>query len=491
MSLYFEKMNMAFDNVGYWMFILVIASILVALLIANVLIQTIKPLKKALIPAPVLGGFLLLIFLTIYKKITGTELYNTEVLEMITYHLLGIGFIATALKKKEKGDDEFKKKNSTGIFDSSLVTVSGYLIQALVGLAVSVGLFFILKEQVWPASGVLVPMGFGQGPGQALNWGKTYEEYTIATSGFGSFVDGKSFGLAVAAMGFIAASVGGIIYLNVERKKGNIKFTSRSEEVMEKNTLETYEASNEIPTSGTIDKFTVQLALVILVYLISFGLIMLCSRLCDNSGVKFLINTVKPLLWGFNFIIGTGIAALVKMLMEKFEGAGAIKKRYINNYQLDRIGGFSFDIMVVAAISSINLDAFAKPEFIVPLLAMGVLATIVSYNYIKHICKHLFEKHGYYEESFLCLFGMLTGTASTGVILLREIDPEFKTPACNNMVFQTLYSIVLGAPVLLLMGTVGSGWNGLITSVIIFAVYFVFINILIYRDKIFKKKKTK
>ena len=489
MDLYFTKLNLAFDNVSYWMFILVIAAILVALLIANILIQAIKPLKKALIPAPVLAGFLLLIFLSLFKKFSGHELFNTEVLEMITYHLLGIGFIATALKKKEKNDDEFKKKNSRGIFNSSLVTVGGYLIQALVGLAVSVGLYFVLSGKVWPASGVLVPMGFGQGPGQALNWGKNYEDYTLATSAFGSFTDGKSFGLAVAAMGFIAASVGGIIYLNIERKKGNIKFTSRSEEVLEKNTLETYESSNEIPTSGTIDKFTVQFALVMLVYLISFGLILLCSRLCDNSGVKFLINTVKPLLWGFNFIVGTGIAALVKALMEKFESAGAIKKRYINNYQLDRIGGVAFDIMVVAAISSINLEAFAKPEFIVPLLAMGILATILSYVYIKAICKHLFAKDGYYEESFLCLFGMLTGTASTGVILLREIDPEFKTPACNNMVFQTLYSIVLGAPVLLLMGTVGQGWKGLITAVIVFAAYFIFINVLIYRDKIFKKKK--
>jgi len=488
MSIYFEQMNLAFDDMGYWMFILVIGAILIALLIANLLINAIKPLKRALIPAPVLGGFLLLAFLGIYRNVTGTNLFNTEVLEMITYHLLGIGFIATALKKKAKGDDEYKKKNNRGIFDSSLVTVSGYLIQALVGLGVSVGLFFLLTN-VWPASGILVPMGFGQGPGQALNWGKTYEAYTTTMSEFGPFVNGKSFGLAVAAMGFIAASVGGIIYLNVQRRKGNIKFTSRSEDVMEKNTLETYEATNEIPTSGTIDKFTVQLALVFLVYLISFGLIFVCSKACDNSGVKFLINTVKPLLWGFNFIIGTGIAALVKAIMNKFEDKGAIKKRYINNYQLDRIGGLAFDIMVVAAISSINLEAFLLPEFVVPLLVMGIVATFASYKYIKVICKHLFEKDGYYEESFLCLFGMLTGTASTGVILLREIDPEFKTPACNNMVFQTLYSIVLGAPVLLLMGTVGTGWSGLKISAIIFAVYFVVINVLIYRDKIFKKKK--
>ena len=33
--------------------------------------------------------------------------------------------------------------------------------------------------------------------------------------------------------------------------------------------------------------------------------------------------------------------------------------------------------------------------------------------------------------------GMLTGTASTGVILLREIDGNFKTPAADNLVYQT------------------------------------------------------
>ncbi len=31
------------------------------------------------------------------------------------------------------------------------------------------------------------------------------------------------------------------------------------------------------------------------------------------------------------------------------------------------------------------------------------------------------------------MFGMLTGTASRGMILLREIDPNYETPAANNL----------------------------------------------------------
>jgi len=528
--------QLGFDDLGYWAFILTVGAILIALLIGNLLIQVIKPLKKALIPAPVLGGFILFLVLGIYKLITKTSLVNTTVLEMITYHCLGLGFIATALKKKEEKDLAAEKNGGKGIFNSSLVTVSGYLIQAVLGLAVSVGLYFVMSGNVFPASGVLVPMGFGQGPGQALNWGKNYELST--TSEFGQFAFGKSFGLAVAAMGFIASAIGGIIYLAIQRKKGNPKFNIHADDYQETNTLETYEAKNEIPTSGTIDKFSVQLAMVLLVYCISFGIIFLISKLCDAAlasdaakavatftetgsyiwhegkkdaitfaltggataeaveaqvlaGGNFLTNTVKPLFWGFNFIVGVGVAALYKAVIGKFEKAGAIKKRYVNNYQLDRISGFTFDIMVVAAIASIDLSAFSKPAFTIPLLAMGVVTTVGTYFYIKWICKHLFNKEGYFEESFLCMYGMLTGTASTGVILLREIDPTFKTPALNNMVYQTLWSVVLGAPVLLLMSTVAQGWDGLILAAVIFVVYFLFINVLIFRDKIFKKKGKK
>ena len=65
------------------------------------------------------------------------------------------------------------------------------------------------------ASGIILCFGFGQGTGQALNFGSIYE----TTYGFSG---GKSFGLTIAAMGFLAASIGGVIYLNYHKKKGDI-----------------------------------------------------------------------------------------------------------------------------------------------------------------------------------------------------------------------------------------------------------------------------
>ena len=92
---------------------------------------------------------------------------------------------------------------------------------------------------------------------------------------------------------------------------------------------------------------------------------------------------------------------------------------------------------------------------------------------------------------------MLTGTASTGVILLREIDPMFKTPAASNLVYQQLWAIVFGFPMLLLLGLAPIGLtadpattnmtNVWITLAALVGLFIV-MNVILFRRDIFKKK---
>ena len=49
------------------------------------------------------------------------------------------------------------------------------------------------------------------------------------------------------------------------------------------------------------------------------------------------------------------------------------------------------------------------------------------------------------------MYGMMTGTIGSGILLLREIDPEFKTPAASNLVSGSSYGIIFGAPLLILV----------------------------------------
>lgn len=459
------------DYQPVWSFFVSLTVLFAAILAANALIRCIKPLRKLLIPAPVLGGFLLLAFLAAWKSISGADLIDPATMEMLTFHGLGLGCAALALKSEEK---ETSHKAQREIFNSALVTTSTYLIQAVIGLAISFGLSFIIG--CWAPSGMLVPMGYGQGPGQAYNWGHTYEMSW-------GFQNGTSFGLTVSAMGFIACSIGGVIYLNVMRKKGNPKVLKQvSDDVVDDLSPEDVVGPNEIPLSDSMDKLTVEMGLTFITYLIAYLLTLGLSTLCDLSGVNLLISTVKPLLWGFNFIFATIAGVLVRKFMGGLKAKGVMQKEYTNNMFLDRVSGLMFDIMIVASIGAINLSAFSHPEFVIPLIVMCLAAAIASYLYVDHVCQKLFPR--YNDESFLALYGMLTGVVGTGVILLRQIDPKFKTPACKNLVFQTLWTCLMGFPLLLFMGFVARStlWT-VITLAVNTAMFFLFYGIIRVRAK--------
>ena len=89
------------------------------------------------------------------------------------------------------------------------------------------------------------------------------------------------------------------------------------------------------------------------------------------------------------------------------------------------------------------------------------------------------------------MFGMLTGTASNGMILLREIDPKFETPAANNLVLQTLAAIVLGFPVLLLMGFAPKSLQSTWITLGILVAFWAILTVFMLRKKIFKRKSDK
>ena len=81
---------------------------------------------------------------------------------------------------------------------------------------------------------------------------------------------------------------------------------------------------------------------------------------------------------------------------------------------------------------------------------------------------------------------MLTGTASTGIILLREVDQDFKTPASDNLVYQNFPAIVLGFPMMFLATL--APVKPLLTLGI-FVAFFVVLNVLLFRSKLFRRKK--
>ena len=84
---------------------------------------------------------------------------------------------------------------------------------------------------------------------------------------------------------------------------------------------------------------------------------------------------------------------------------------------------------------------------------------------------------------------MLTGTASNGMILLREVDPKFETPAATNLVLQSVPAIAFGGAILLVLGYCPKGLTEACVTLGILVVAFIIYTLVIFRKKIFKSKK--
>lgn len=465
-------MNLWDANV--WGFLITMTFLFVSMILANTLCNMIPGLKRLMIPASVLGGFILLIINTIFKNFLSIELYQTNMLETLTYHGLGLGFSAMALRNVAKKTDD---RSKSGALDTGVAVVATYLLQAVLGLVVTVILFYCIQS--FFASGILLPMGYGQGPGQAYTWGHTYE-------GSYGFENGTSFGLAVSSMGFLSAAIGGVIYLSYMRRKGRFTGETGKNAVDSDMTLEEYSGKNEIPLSESMDKFTIQVSLVFCAYILAFLFMKGVNVLVDAGLFGGLGKTIQSMIWGFQFLFGTVFGILLRSVIMRLRKKNIMKRDYINNFMMNRISGFMFDIMVIASIAAINLNAFLIPSFIIPLTIISVLGAVGTYLYLHYVCPRIFPK--YQDEAFLSLYGMLTGTASTGAILLREIDPKFETQASDNLVYQQPWAILFGFPIFLLLGVAPQSVGKCLLTLGICAVLFVVMNLILFRKFIFKKK---
>ena len=450
-----------------WGFFNLMAVLLASLLLANILKRRIPGLEKSLIPTSVLGGGILLVISTIFKAVTGNEMFDTEFfggrgtayLEMLTYHMLALGFTASALKTS---DNKMTKERSVEIFNTGLTTVATYLLQAFVGMLICM-IAALFLDDLLEAAGLLLALGYGQGTGQAMNYGSIYEmDY--------GFVGGKSFGLTIAAMGFLSASIGGVIHLNILRRKGKISLDRGSGGPAEK-----VEGENEIPMQESIDKFTIQVALIVVAYLIAYLMMF---------GLGSLIPGLKSTIYGFNFLLGVLSATLLKGSIDFLHGKGIIHRVYTTNCLLTRATNFFFDIMVTAGIAAIRMSIIGR--YLGVLLILGIVGMLATYAYVHFVSHKLFP--GYAEQQFLAMFGMLTGTASTGVILLREIDGDFKTPVSDNLVYQNFPAMIFGFPILLL-ATMAPTRPYL--TLIIVVLFMIAINLVLFRSLLFKARKSK
>jgi ESS family glutamate:Na+ symporter len=417
----------------------------------------------------------------------GINIFSLVTLGGLIYHMLPIGFIALCLREKANYKNEFNRsvvrKERVAAAKSGSVIISTYLVQGIVGIAVTVFLGSTFMPALNKAVGIVLPLGYGQGPQQANATGYIWDAAGyLAAWGPGS---AKNFGLTISAFGFLWASIPGIVLVNRAAKRKGIVLNH--DEFQKSGELSSYniEEPGEVPLSESIDKFSLQVCMVCGVYLLTIGLIIGIEITFRASGLRFLADLI-PTIWGFSFMIAALVALCVKMILRHLVKTGVMHRKYPNSYMMNRISGAAFDLSITAALFMISVVSLGS--LWIPVLIMSTAGGFASIFYLRFLCNYVYRD--YRDEAFLGMYGNLTGTIANGMILLREIDKNFETPVSDDLVIGSSAAIIIGFPLLLFIAQApreGNLWWTI--AVIIF--YFLVLTFYQFKGLIFKVERDK
>ena len=464
---YASSWDFSLANYGpVWSFMVQMGILLLFLVMGNILRRKIPFFRKCQVPSALLGGALLLVVNVITKQFDHA-LVDNRLMQVITYHCLAIGFAAMSLKTEKSAH----KTNKIQVFEFGALQGGTYMLQAFVGLLITVVMFLFTKhgsKAISYVCGLILPLAYGQGPGNALSWDINFTNIPAT-----QFAGNGSFGLSLASIGFVVASVFGVLYININKKHSDLII--RKDTPVEEVAIFNDSDDEEIPNNESVDKFTLQAGFVALAYALSFGFMCLLGVLS-----KF----TNSIAWGFNFLWASLAAMVIKAGVKQLRKHKLMHREYINNFQMDRISGFAFDLMIVAGVAAIEINDIKN--YILPIVVLGIVGTIVTFTYIRLVSKECFK--GFSHEIFLMAFGTLTGTASNGMILMKEIDPGLKTPTSSLYILSNFPAMVMIAPLLFLLNFAGQSFTHAVIACAIFFVLWCVYTTFLFRRRIFKKK---
>lgn len=384
------------------------------IVIARMIAARMPGYRKLALPPAVLAGALALLF-----GPSGLDIVplGTHSLEAIVYHGLALVFISMGLQAVGPGGGGLGSRSvAIGIpFLTCAQAVFGLLV--VLGWSATVG-------QLHPGVGLMLPLGFSQGPGQALSMGSAWEEMGM--------VSGGQVGLTIAALGYVVCIAFGLAMFHAARRFG---WADDPEHGRLASDGDAAPAPGRRTDNGSgLEPLMGQSAVVGTVYLGVFATLVALSGTLDDK------PQLAAMIWGFHFLFAIIYATVVRgsLRLLKWEGA-------TDDALLARLAGVAVDLTAAGAIAAIQVEQVAA--FIGPIMALvvpGALATLLS-------CLWL-AKRAFPERPFshaLVMFGTMTGTLPTGMTLLRLEDPDLRGPAARSMVVGVALSIVPAAPLLL------------------------------------------
>ncbi len=410
------------------------------LIAGKILRAKLKLFQTIFLPASIIGGF---IGLTagpfVFDIIPETLLISWRQLPGI---LINIVFATLFLGVFIPGVRTLWRTGGSQLCYGMIIGSGQYFIAMLVTALLLIPLF-----NVHPAFGTILEIGFAGGHGTAAGMEEVF-------AGIG-FPEGAALAYMSATVGIIVAVVGGIIYINVAIRKGYSRNIDASKGIPEfkksgliKNESDRQTISTSTVAGESIEPLAFHFAIVGISVLVGWlflnGIGPMHSFFEGKPGiVKVLmfpfagVKNLHPALEGFPLFPLAMMGGMVVQLISK-----VIKvDQYYDKKSFDRILGVSLDFLVVAAISTLRLDLFF--ENLWPFLILMVFGVAWIYICLVFLAPRMLPVNWF--EKGITEYGMQTGVTAVGLLLLRLVDPEYKTDTAQAFGFkQMLYEPFFG-----------------------------------------------
>ena len=272
-----------------------------------------------------------------------------------------------------------------------------------------------------------LPIGFAGGHGTAAALSDVFRDV--------GFENGSDISLATATVGLLSSVTVGIVLVNVASKKGWVKHSKMltGTSMLAKKGLTNPDkrpiAGLQTTSGDSID--TMAWHLVIL------GIACFCGW-C----IKEILKVISKRFCTFPLFPLCMVAGLIMQLcLQKFD----TRYKLVDRSTMERIAGTSLDFLIVGAIAMVNAGKVA--EDILPFLIIcmcGIGFEILCMMYLAPI---MVPTHWF--ENGICCYGQDTGVIAAGLMLLRMVDPEGKTPVPDAFGYkQPIHSALMGGGVI-------------------------------------------
>lgn len=390
-------------------------------------------LQRILFPASLIGGLIGFVLINAgwlgIPTTAGWKTIDQAPFGMLTFHLFAFSFVGIGFLESARASDSSKVVLRGALWIALLFTMM-FCIQALLGKSIFAAWAGLFGGQFETVNGYLLGSGFTQGPGQtqayASIWESTYKTANAVNTG-----------LAFAAAGFLVAGLVGVPLALYGIKKGWA--ASEDSKGLPRCLLRGLRDEGDKPSCAystthpaNIDSFGFHMGLMAATYGLAY-LVAVAWTLYAPQGLRGL---------GFGMLFFWGM--LVAMGVRKFMAARRINA-LLDNETCHRLTNMTVDFMICSVFMGIRFNSLQ--DILVPFGLSILVATAVTLA----LCLWFGRRSPEYGfERCLALFGYCTGTAASGLLLLRIADPEFRTPVaveigvmnvCLLFIFDTTVTI--------------------------------------------------